>query len=93
MEVIMGNEELFEYETFTLDMNGKEVEFAIIEEFELEGKNYILCSEVVDDEIRDEDLYLFRAKTEGNEIEVESIESEEEYNHIVEEYYKICEAE
>ena len=87
----MANEELFEYETFTLDMKGKEVEFAITEEFDMEGKHYILCGEVVGDEINDEDLYLFRAKVEGDEIEVESIETEEEYNHIVEEYYKLCE--
>lgn len=86
----MENEELLEYETFTLDMNGKEVEFAITEEFDLEGKHYILCGEVVGDEINDEDLYLFRATMDGDEIEVDSIETEEEYNHIVEEYYKLC---
>ena len=87
----MATEELFEYETFTLDMKGKEVEFAITEEFDVDGKHYILCAEVSDDEINDEDLYLFRAKSEGDEIEVESIESEKEYNHIVEEYYKMFE--
>ena len=87
----MGTEELFEYETFTLDMKGKEVEFAITEEFDLEGKHYILCAEVIGDEINDEDLYLFRAKVDGDEIEVESIESEAEYNHVVEEYYKLSE--
>lgn len=85
----MSQEELFEYETFTLEMKGKDVEFAITEEFDLEGKHYILCGEVVGDELNDEDLYLFRAKMDGEEIEVESIESEEEYNHIVEEYYKL----
>ena len=87
----MGNEEIFEYETFSLEMNGKEIEFAITEEFDLEGKHYILCGEVQGDVINDEDLYLFRAKMDGDEIEVESIESEKEYNHIVEEYYKLCE--
>lgn len=87
----MANEEVFEYETFTLDMKGKKVEFAITEEFDIEGKHYILCGEVVQDEINDADLYLFRAKVDGDEIEVESIETEKEYNHIVEEYYKLSE--
>ena len=86
----MSNEELFEYDTFTMEMDGKEIEFAITEEFDLDGKHYILCGEVVGDEINDEDLYLFRATMDGDEIEVESIGSEDEYNHIVEEYYKLC---
>lgn len=86
----MGNEELLEYDTFSLEMNGKPVEFAIVEEFDFEGKNYILCGEVNGDEIDDEDLYLFRADMDGDEISVESIESEKEYNRIVEAYYELC---
>ena len=86
----MANEELLEYDTFSLEMDGKEVEFAITEEFDLEGKHYILCGVVMGDEINDEDLYLFRAKMNGDEIEVESIENEADYNHVVEEYYKLC---
>lgn len=85
----MENEELFEYDTFELDWNNKNVEFAITEEFEFEGKTYILCAEVKGDEI-DEDVYLFRAEIEDEEITVENIESEQEYNRIVEAYYKLC---
>ena len=83
----MENEELLEYDTFVLEINGKNVEFAITEEFEFEEKTYILCGEVKGDEINDEEVYLFRAVMEDTEITVESIETEEEYDRIVEAYY------
>ena len=33
-----------EYETFTMELNGKEMEFAIEEEFSVEGKKYIVAN-------------------------------------------------
>jgi len=90
MEGKMGNEELLEYDTFKLEMNGKEVEFAITEEFDFEGKHYILCGEVTGEEVNDEEVYLFSAVVEENDITVESIDSEEEYDRIVEAYYELC---
>ena len=86
----MENEQLLEFDTFVLDMNGKEVEFAITEEFDFEDKHYILCGEVNGEEINDEEVYLFRAIMEEEEITVESIETEEEYDRIVEAYYTLC---
>ena len=85
----MENEQLLEFDTFNLELNGKEIEFAITEEFDFEGKHYILCGEVNEDEINDEEVYLFRAVMEENEITVESIETEEEYDRIVEAYYEM----
>ncbi len=84
----MENEQLLEFDTFVLELNGKEMEFAITEEFDFEGKHYILCGEVTGDEINDEEVYLFRAIMEDTEITVESIETEEEYDRIVEAYYE-----
>ena len=84
----MSNEQLIEFDTFVLDMNGKEIEFAITEEFDFEGKHYILCGEVIDEEVNDEEVYLFRAIMEENDITVESIDTEEEYNRNVEAYYE-----
>lgn len=90
----MENQEFFELETFTLEMDGKEVELAITDEFEFEEKQYVLCAEIEGDMVNEEDgLYLFRAISEGDDITVETIESEEEYNRIVEAYYEMCEAE
>ena len=73
----MENEQLLEFDTFNLELNGKDIEFAITEEFDFEGKHYILCAEVVEDEVNDEEVYLFRAIMEDAEITVESIETEE----------------
>ena len=87
----MENEQLLEFDTFNLELNGKDIEFAITEEFDFEGKHYILCGEVNGDEINDEEVYLFRAVMEENEITVESIETEEEYDRIVEAYYEMSE--
>jgi uncharacterized protein YrzB (UPF0473 family) len=87
----MENEQLLEFDTFNLELNGKDIEFAITEEFDFEGKHYILCGEVKGDEINDEEVYLFRAVMEENEITVESIETEEEYDRIVEAYYEMSE--
>lgn len=83
----MENEQLLEFDTFSLEMNGKDIEFAITEEFDFEGKHYILCGEVEGEEINDEEVYLFRAIMEENDITVESIETEAEYERIVEAYY------
>ena len=88
----MENQEFFECETFTLEMEGKNVELAITDEFDFEDKHYVLCAEVEGDMLNEEDgLYLFRAVSEGDDITVETIESEEEYNRIVDAYYEMCE--
>ena len=86
-----NNEETMEYDTFELELNGRVIEFAITEEFEFEGKNYIICGEIVGDEIKDDELYLFEGITEGEEITVKSIDTEEEYNRIVDAYYESVE--
>ena len=86
----MSEEQLLEFDTFNLELNGKEIEFAITEEFDFEGKHYILCGEINGEEINDEEVYLFRAEMEEDEITVESIDTEEEYDRIVEAYYEMC---
>lgn len=91
---MMENQEIFECETFTLEMDGKNVELAITDEFDFEDKHYVLCAEVEGDMLNEEEgLYLFRAVSEGDDITVETIETEEEYNRIVDAYYEMCEEE
>ena len=85
-EEVVNEEETVEYETFTYELNGKTMEWAIIEEFEFEGKTYIVCAEVLGDELSDEGLYLFEGTSEGEEITVRNIDSEEEYNKVVDAY-------
>ena len=75
-----------------LEMDGKNMELAITDEFDFEDKHYVLCAEVEGDMLNEEEgLYLFRAVSEGDDITVETIESEEEYNRIVDAYYEMCE--
>ena len=85
-EDVVNEEETVEYETFTYELNGKTMEWAILEEFPFEGKTYIVCAEVLGDELSDEGLYLFEGTSEGEEITVRNIDSEEEYNKVVDAY-------
>lgn len=91
-ENLTNEEEMVEYDTFTYDLNGKVMEWAIVEEFEFEEKTYIVCQEVVGDALSDEGLYLFEGVSEGEEITVRNIDSEEEYNRVVDAYCEMCEA-
>lgn len=90
-EEAVNEEELVEYDTFTYDLNGKVMEWAIVEEFPFEDKTYIICQEVLGDTLSDEGLYLFEGISEGDEITVKNIDSEEEYNRVVDAYCAQCE--
>lgn len=91
-EEIRNEEELVEYDTFTYELNGKTMEWAIIEEFDFEGKTYIVCQEVLGDTLSDEGLYLFESlENEGEEITVKNIETEEEYDRVVDAYCALSE--
>ncbi len=93
-EEIRNEEELVEYDTFTYELNGKTMEWAIVEEFDLEEKTYIVCQEVLGDTLSDEGLYLFESiENEGEEITVKNIETEEEYNRVVDAYCALSEEE
>lgn len=86
-EKVLNEEEMVEYDTFTYDLNGKVMEWAITDNFEFEGKKYIVCAEVVGEALREEGLYLFESVSEeGDEITVKNIDSEEEYDRVVDAY-------
>jgi hypothetical protein len=73
-------------------LNGKTMEWAIIEEFDFEEKTYIVCQEVLGDTLSDEGLYLFESvENVGEEITVKNIETEEEYNRVVDAYCALTE--
>ena len=90
-EEIRNEEEMVEYDTFTYELNGKTMEWAIIEEFDFEEKTYIVCQEVLGDTLSDEGLYLFEGISEGEEITVKNIDSEDEYNRVVDAYCALTE--
>ena len=91
-EEIRNEEEMVEYDTFTYELNGKTMEWAIIEEFDFEEKTYIVCQEVLGDTLSDEGLYLFESvENVGEEITVKNIETDEEYNRVVDAYSALTE--
>ncbi len=93
-EEILKSEELTEereeFETFSVDLNGVTREWAIIEEFKYTykdvEKNYLICGEVIGDDISDTGLYIFEGRSEGDELEVKNVDTEEEYIAVAEAY-------
>ena len=85
------DEETVEFDTFTVDLNGRTTEWAVMDEFKFEGKDYLICGEVVGDGISDAGLYIFEGKSEGDELEVRNLDSEEEYTRVAEAYCNLRE--
>ena len=55
------NEEYMEFDTFMITMSdGKEQECAIVDEFDFEGKHYILAAEIHDDQVTQQHQDLHR---------------------------------
>ncbi len=79
-------EQTEEYTTFIIKLSdGKDHEFAIVEEFDFDKKHYILVSEVQGDEIT-EGVYLMRGENDGEDFLVEEIKDKEEYARAVKAY-------
>ena len=75
------------YDTVMITVSsGAEKEFAIMEEFDLEEKHYIVVSPVEDNQVQ-EGLYIYRAVVSGEELEVSRIEDAEEFG-MVSTYYE-----
>ncbi|MDO4491827.1 MAG: DUF1292 domain-containing protein [Lachnospiraceae bacterium] len=86
-----------EYEVVILELDdGTEAEFAILENFQVDGKKYVLLGLVKDDVVTDdeEDILFMRDETDdtcgAEEIILTMIETDEEYDHVVDEYVKSC---
>ena len=80
----MANEEMMELETILLpDENGNEQEYAILDTFDFEEKLYMVVCLVEDNAINDDDAELLRYTVDGEDIILDSIEDEEEFNRAV----------
>lgn len=83
------NEEYMEFDTFMITMSdGKEQECAIVDEFDFEGKHYILAAEIHDDQVSD-GAYLCRSINEEDGFIVERIESRTEYERAAKAYEEL----
>jgi len=68
----------------TIDENGEEVSFELIEIIEVDNIEYaLLLPETEENEVEDE-VVLMRLKKEGEEFIFEAIESDEEFESVVE---------
>ena len=75
-------EEFKTYETVMIQLsNGNEQEFAIIEEFTYDEKQYIVVSPVQGDEIQ-EGMYLYRTEETEEGLEISRIEDAEEFAQV-----------
>ena len=83
-------EEVREYNTFvTTNKEGVEIEMAVMDEFEFEHKNYVVGALIEDNTINEEGLFIFRVKEVGDEIKVEKITSQVDYQKIAEAYMEM----
>ena len=90
---IEENEEMDEFDTVTLEMeDGSEVEFAILDEFDMDTEKFVLISEIEGDSISsDSERMLFMKaiadeSCEEDEVILNVIEDPEQYNAVVEFY-------
>ncbi len=87
-----------EYEVVILELDdGTEAEFAILESFEAAGKNYVLLGLIKDEAVSDDedDMLFMRDETDDtcteDEIILTMIDTDEEYEQVVDEYLKAVE--
>jgi len=74
------NQEEFEVETITLPLeDGTELECAILDEFDMDGKLYMALAPIENDSLGEE-TYLYRFEEFGEEIQLYYIEDENELN-------------
>ena len=70
------------YDTVMITVSdGTEKEFAIVEEFDFEGKHYIVVSPVVNHDVQ-EGLYIYSAVVSGEELEVSRIAAAAEFENV-----------
>lgn len=93
---IEENEEMDEFDTVTLEMeDGSEVEFAILDEFDMDTEKFVLLSEIEGDSISsDPERMLFMKaiadeSCEEDEVILNVIEDQEQYNAVVEFYAEL----
>ena len=83
-------EEMREYATFTTtNKDGNEIEMAVIDEFEFEHKNYVVGALIEEDTVKEDGLFIFKVKEAKEEILVEKIASQTEYQKIAEAYMEM----
>ena len=83
-------QEFNEYVTFHVTAkDGSDVEMAVMDEFDFEGKHYVVGAVVQDDTILDDGRYIYRAVMTEDDFKVEKIGREFEYKRITDAYMRM----
>lgn len=83
-------DEYKEYVTFFVTTSdGREVELAVVEEFEFEKENYVAAAEVVGDEISEDGVYIFKTIIGEDDFAAEKIEDPEKYEKVIKAYMEM----
>ncbi len=79
-----------EYITFNVTAkDGSEVELALVDEFDFEGKHYVVGALIKDETIQEDGLYIYRSIIEKDGFRVEKITREFEYKRVAEAYMEM----
>jgi hypothetical protein len=85
-------DELKEYTTFHVTTkDGADVEMAVVDEFEYHNKNYVVGALIEGDTVKDEELYIYKAKVTEDDFTVEKINNQIEYQKIAKAYMEMGE--
>lgn len=86
------NEEFQEYVTFSVTASdGRTVEMAVMDEFDYEHKHYVVGAVIEDNTVKEDGLYIYRAKIKENDFTVEKITNHVEYEKISRAYMEMDE--
>ena len=87
-------EEYGEYVVFqTTAKDGSELEMAVVDEFDFEGRHYVVGALVEGDGIAEEGRYIYRSVINGDDFTVEKIRNQIDYEKIARAYMKMAEEE
>lgn len=85
-------DEFKEYATFTTTIStGEEVEMAVVDEFEFEGKSYVAAARIIDDAIDEEGVFIYKVKLNDDDFSVEKIKNKIDYEKIARAYMEMDE--
>ena len=76
-----------EYVTFHITASdGREVEMAVVDEFDIENRHYVVSSVVEDDVIKAEEQYIYQCHVKGDDFTVEPITDPKEFERVARAY-------
>lgn len=81
----MNNEQYLDLETLMLPTADGEIECAILDYYDFEGKRYAIVSPVEDDAVTDT-VEIFRYKENGENITFNLVDDKKLFNRIAESY-------